>query len=148
MQVHKKQCSKINAYFVTSGLNRRKLNDFTRTNIEGTEEVEKKDSDEDTKESNDSCCCPNSECQIGVTELLTENLNYTLRTGSSAPWRCSRSSSRTGLGNGASSGPMRSMTSDLNVRGIWIWNGNVANVRMNNKMIHSWCVYCMLHLIE
>ena len=72
---------------MTSGLNRRKLNDFTRTNIEGTEEVEKKDSDEDTKESNDSCCCPNSECQIGVTELLTENLNYTLRTGSSAPWR-------------------------------------------------------------
>ena len=36
---------------MTSGLNRRKLNDFTRTNIEGTEEVEKKDSDEDTKES-------------------------------------------------------------------------------------------------
>mgnify|MGYP001479672569 CR=1 FL=1 len=36
---------------MTSGSNRRKLNDFTRTNIEGTEEVEKKDSDEDTKES-------------------------------------------------------------------------------------------------
>ena len=54
LQVHKKQCYKINllnAYFVTSGLNRRKLNDFTRTNIEGTEEVERKDSDEDTKES-------------------------------------------------------------------------------------------------